>query len=81
MLGLPFSGDKMNQNCRPGFLFILVVFICSLAIGVFSQKKTGRLVLESKSVWNLTCDTQSAVCSHRRLSWSGRSLVLETHQQ
>lgn len=81
MLGLPFPGDKTNQNCRLGFLFILVVFICSLAIGVFLREKTGRLVLESKSVWNLTCDTQSSVCSQRRVSWLGRSLVLEIQQQ
>lgn len=39
MLGLPFPGDKMNQNCRLGFLFTLVVFICLLAIRVFSQKE------------------------------------------
>lgn len=40
MLGLPFPGAKTHQNCRLGFLFTLVVFIWSLAIGVFSQRES-----------------------------------------
>lgn len=75
MLGLPFPGDKANQNCRPGFLFILVVFICSLAIGVFSQRETRAPCLES----SLCVAPEAGV--PRGGSWLGRPLVLGTQQQ